>query len=52
MLKPCIECGNKDIEITGEGFNARIECKCGKIRGGFSSKENLVIIWNMENTTE
>ena len=46
-LKPCPRC-NSNVKLIGTGFNAQIKCyKCGYIRGGFSTEESLVRIWNI-----
>jgi len=49
-MKSCPICKSNNVKLSGEGFNAQIKClDCGYIRGGFSTKETLISVWNKEN---
>ena len=49
-INPCLKCGCKNVEIHKSGYNAFIMCNsCGNTRGGFSTNEILIGIWNKEN---
>ena len=53
MLNPCLLCGSENVKIQKFGYNAIIKCaNCGNSRGGFSSRETLISIWNKENNCE
>jgi hypothetical protein len=51
MINPCPKCGSKNLLPPNSGsFQSWIKClECGYVRGGFSTSECLIEVWNKES---